>query len=94
MDNLEQCDISYYGTHEQTIRFPVEPEFHLSNWQAGAELITDAMADRSISIGKRRDSSLFRDVPYRLILRFLRSYRFERGSLQGVTDFIERDRQR
>lgn len=91
MDNLEQCDISYYGTHEQTIRFPVEPEFHLSNWQAGAELITDAMADRSISIGKRRDSSLFRDVPYRLILRFLRSYRFERGSLQGVTDFIERE---
>jgi hypothetical protein len=91
MDNLEQCDVSYYGTHEQTISFPADPMFHRSNWNVGTELITAAMTDRSISFSKRRDSSLFRDVPYRLILRFLRAYKFDRETLSGISEFVQRE---
>lgn len=91
MENLEQCEVSYYGTHEQTISFPVDADFHINNWQAGTELINEISSSRSISIRKVRDSSLFFDVPYRSIVRFLRSYTFERDSLCGITEFVQRE---
>lgn len=91
MENLEQCEVSYYGTHEQTINFPTDAEFHRTNWQAGTELINEVSTNRSIGFSKKRDSSLFCDVPYRSILRFLRSYRFDRESLNGITEFVQRE---
>jgi hypothetical protein len=81
MENLEQCEVSYYGTHEQTISFPADATFHQSNWQTGSNLIEEVMANRSITSSKKGDSRLFCDVPYRSIIRFLRSYRFDRESL-------------
>ena len=91
MENLEECDVGYYGTHEQTISFPVDRNFHYSNWHAGVELVNEVMANRSVSFSKERDSCLFRDVPYRSILRFLRTYRFDRESMTGVSEFLERE---
>ena len=91
MENLEQCEVSYYGTHEQTISFPTGAAFHQTNWQAGTELINEVMCNRSISTSKKGDSRLFCDVPYRSIVRFLRSYKFERNSVNGVTEFIQRE---
>ena len=91
MENLEECDVSYYGTHEQTISFPVDSEFHRANWQAGTELVDEVVSNRNIHISQERDSSLFRDVPYRSILRFLRSYRFDRDSLNRITEFLQRE---
>ncbi len=91
MENLEECDVSYYGTHEQTISFPVDAEFHLTNWQAGTELLDEVLSNRNILFNRERHSSLFRDVPYRSILRFLRTYRFGRDSLTGITEFLQRE---
>lgn len=89
MENLEQCEVSYYGTHEQTISFPADANFHQTNWQAGTNLIDEVMANRSIAASKKGDSTLFCDVPYRSIVRFLRSYVFDRESLKGVTEFVQ-----
>jgi hypothetical protein len=91
MENLEQCEVSYYGTHEQTISFPADAIFHQANWQAGTNLIDEVMANHSITASKKGDSRLFCDVPYRSIVRFLRSYRFDRESLNGVTEFVQRE---
>jgi|688.fasta_scaffold64478_3 hypothetical protein len=91
MDNLEQCDVSYYGTHEQTISFPVDSEFHISNWDAGNALIADLMQSSVISHGSQGSSYLFREVGYRAVLRFLRSYRIGKDSMAGVTEFVERE---
>ena len=91
MENLEQCEVSYYGTHEQTISFPADATFHQSNWQAGTNLIDEVVANRSIAASKKGDSRLFCDISYRSILRFLRSYRFDRESLSGVTEFVQRE---
>lgn len=89
MENLEQCEVSYYGTHEQTISFPADAIFHQANWQAGTNLIDEVMANRSIASSKKGDSTLFCDVPYRSIVRFLRSYVFDRESLKGVKEFVQ-----
>ena len=91
MENLEECDVGYYGTHEQTISFPVQADFHRANWQAGTDLVDEVMSNRNVHVNQERDSSLFRDVPYRSILRFLRSYRFDRDSLSGITEFLQRE---
>ena len=91
MENLEECDIGYYGTYEQTISFPVDRNFHHSNWHAGVELVNEVMANRNISFSKERASCLFRDVPYRSILRFLRTYRFDQESMTSITEFLERE---
>ena len=91
MENLEQCEVSYYGTHEQTISFPVDAAFHQANWKAGTDLINEVIANRNISRSKKGDSQLFCDVPYRSILRFLRSYAFDRDSLSGITEFVQRE---
>lgn len=91
MGNLEQCDVSYYGTHEQTISFPVDSEFHLSNWDAGNALIADLMQSSSSSHGRQGSSYLFREVGYRSVLRFLRSYRIGKDSMAGVNEFVERE---
>jgi hypothetical protein len=91
MENLQQCDVSYYGTHEQTISFPSDAEFHRNNWQAGTELIKDVASTQNVGYTKKKDSHLFSDVPYRAILRFLRTYRFDRDSLNGIAEFIQRE---
>jgi hypothetical protein len=91
MGNLEQCDVSYYGTHEQTISFPVDSEFHLSNWDAGNALIADLIQSTVINHGPEGSSYLFREVGYRSVLRFLRSYRIAKDSMAGVTEFVERE---
>jgi len=91
MENLEQCEVSYYGTHEQTISFPADADFHISNWQAGTELVNEISNNRSVIVSNKRDSILFSDVPYRSILRFLRNYRFDRESMHGITEFVQRE---
>ena len=91
MENLEECDVSYYGTHEQTISFPNDAEFHRNNWQAGTELIRDVASTLNVGYTKKKDSHLFSDVPYRAILRFLRNYRFDRESLNRIAEFIQRE---
>ena len=91
MENLEQCAVSYYGTHEQTISFPVDSQFHLNNWDAGNALVADLMQGSTASHRSEGSSYLFKDVSYRSVLRFLRSYRIEKDSMAGVTEFVERE---
>lgn len=91
MENLEQCEVSYYGTHEQTISFPTTSSFHLANWDAGSKLISEVLQTSSVGHGCKGNSYLFRDVGYRAVLRFLRSYRFDRDSMTGITEFVERE---
>ena len=91
MENLEQCEVSYYGTHEQTISFPADREFHLSNWKAGSELISELKDSRSVERSSKGCSTLFRGIPYRCILKFLRAYRFNKETMNGISEFIERE---
>jgi len=91
MENLEECEVGYYGTHEQTISFPADAGFNRTNWLAGIELVDDVINNRNIRSKKERDSILFCDVPYRSILRFFRNYRFERDSLSGIPEFLQRE---
>ncbi len=94
MANLEQCDISYYGTHEQSIKFPVEAEFHNANWQAGEDLVDEVANSAGVKCSNKHDSSsiLFSDVPSRSILRFLRRYRFfGRDSLNNIAEFVQQE---
>lgn len=89
MENLEQCDISYYGAHEQTIGFPVCNEFHLANWQAGELLLQDAVGHSGRETKRRGSSLIIADVNHRPVVRFLRSYRLEKESMQGICEFVE-----
>lgn len=89
MENLEECDVSYYGTHEQTFSFPADAEFHQNNWNAGTLLVKDVTSRPNVSYGMKKDAHLFRDVPYEAILRFLRSYQFDRECLNRISDFIQ-----
>jgi hypothetical protein len=49
------------------------------------------MQSRDASHRDKGSSYLFSDVSYRSILRFLRSYRIEKDSMAGVTEFVERE---
>ena len=89
MESLEQCDISYYGTHEQTIGFPVSNEFHASNWEAGALLLKEAVQHSSRDPERKGSSLLIPEVNHRAVVRFLRTYRLEKESMQGISDFVE-----
>lgn len=92
MENLEECEVSYYGSHEQTISFRADAGFHLSNWNAGAELVSELMADRAIDIERRMNSSLFRNVSHPCVLKFLRSYQLiDNSPLSGIPDFLSRE---
>ncbi len=91
MANLEQCDISYYGTHEQTIRFPVDANFHRENWQAGEDLVSEIACLPSVKTSNKHHSTLFSNVSYRSILRFLRLYKFDRESLNDIGLFVQKE---
>lgn len=89
MENLEQCDLSYYGAHEQTIGFPVSNEFHRSNWEAGELLLQEAIRSNGGRTEIKGASYLIPEVNHRPIVRFLRSYRLEKESMQGISQFVE-----
>ena len=91
LENLEQCDVSYYGTHEQTISFPADREFHLSNWDAGNALVAELMQNTTIVNESGVSSCLFRDVGYQSVLRFLRSYKIGKDSMAGISEFVKRE---
>jgi len=91
MENLEECDVSFYGTHEQTISFPSNSEFHHDNWIAGTELIKNVVSIQNVRHSQKRDAHLFQDVPYRAILKFLRSYSFHRDSQKEIAEFVQRE---
>lgn len=89
MENLEQCDISYYGSHEQTIGFPVSNEFHSSNWEAGELLLQEAIRHSGRATERKGSSLLIPEVNHRPVVRFLRSYRLDKESMQGICEFVE-----
>jgi len=91
MENLEECDVSYYGTHEQTFSFPADAEFHRHNWNAGTLLVREVSTRKNVEYSKKKDAHLFCDVPYEAILRFLRSYQFDRECLNRISDFIQNE---
>lgn len=66
-------DVSYTGKHVQTIRFDHRvPEIVGRNWSAASNLLTQL-----VDLGLRTDDparALFRGVPGRLIVQFLRAY--------------------
>ncbi|MEB3209694.1 MAG: Z1 domain-containing protein, partial [Synechococcus sp.] len=91
LENLEECEVSFYGTHQQTISFPINNEYHHANWAAGYELVQSALSSSDCCRETKGSSYLVRDVGYSHVLRFLRSYKFEKDSMQGMTEFIERE---
>jgi len=89
LENLEQCDISYYNAHEQTIGFPVSNEFHAGNWQAPDQLLQDAVRHSGREPEWRGSSLLIAEVNHRPVVRFLRNYQLEKESMQGICEFVE-----
>jgi hypothetical protein len=89
MENLEQCDVSYYGTHEQTIGFPVSNEFHSSNWEAGELLLQEAIRHSGRDPERTGSSLLIPEVNHRPVVRFLRNYNLEKQTMQGICEFVE-----
>ncbi|VVO42192.1 Z1 domain-containing protein [Pseudomonas fluorescens] len=73
MRAAKSCDLSYSGKHVQSIRLNYlnEKEIH-SNWQAAAELLTQASQFGDLAdIDQRK---LYLEVPQALVVKFLRSY--------------------
>lgn len=72
MINAEACDVSFSGEHLQTIRFPYLDAARLrKNWLAGAGLLDDA---GKVSIERRTQGRLVREVPLGLVRSFLEKY--------------------
>lgn len=94
MRHAHQCSIGYWGRHVQTLRFQRGNERLLQdNWQAGAELVT--FAAQQANSGYIEGRHLFTEVPRKLIVQFLRSYRID-ASHQDLKDdlllqFVELD---
>ncbi|RVC43721.1 beta-1,4-mannanase [Mesorhizobium sp. M4A.F.Ca.ET.090.04.2.1] len=80
-------DVSYAGKHVQTIRFDHRrPEIVRGNWTAAAHLMTQAT-----DLGLRdRESTriLFRSVPGRLIVQFLRAYSVQASHRELSAEFL------
>lgn len=71
MRHAQQCDVSWWGQHVQTIRFDHRDEVVIANnWKAAEALVavSNSLTER------HKDKLLFTDVPKSQILRFLRSY--------------------
>lgn len=71
MRHAQQCDVSWWGQHVQTIRFDHRDQVVISNnWKAAEALVavSNSLTER------HQDKLLFTDVPKSQILRFLRSY--------------------
>ena len=94
MRHAHQCSIGYWGRHVQTLRFKRKDKRLLqNNWQAGAELVS--FAGQQAKPGDIAGRHLFTDVPRKLIVQFLRSYRID-DSHQDLKDdlllqFVEMD---
>lgn len=73
MRYAESCDISYWGRHIQTIRFPRTDGGRLDkNWEAGSTLVATA---EGLGLARQIGSRLLmEDVPKRAINLFLRDY--------------------
>ena len=92
MRAARQCAISYWGTHKQTIRFNRQDEEEVAgNWQAGADLVAGAERSQSRDLGAK--GKLWRRVPKRLVLEFVRSYATVHDYLKAGTLglFLETD---
>lgn len=89
MENLEQCDISYYGAHEQTIGFPVSNEFHGRNWEVGELLLQEATRHSGSALERKGSSLLISEVNHRPVVRFLRNYSLEKEAMKGICEFVE-----
>lgn len=80
-------DVSYAGKHVQTIRFDHrKPEIVRGNWTAAAHLMTQAT-----DLGLRDPESqriLFRGVPGRLIVQFLRTYSVQASHRELSAEFL------
>jgi hypothetical protein len=88
MENLEECDLSYYGAHEQTIGFPVCNEFHGQNWQAGDRFLREAIQASKAPASRKGNSLVFPEVDSCHIVRFLREYRLEKDSMKDILEFV------
>ncbi|TGH27850.1 MAG: hypothetical protein ERJ68_00455 [Aphanocapsa feldmannii 277cI] len=91
MENLEQCDLSFYGCHEQTIGFPVDDEFHRNNWEAGKRLLMEAMANNGGGTETVGSSTLIRQVRAGPVRRFLHRYKAEAITIQKVAEFVDNE---
>ena len=66
-------EVSFSGAHVQTRKFRHRNvEWLQRNWHAGAQLVDTAIQDREVIAV--RGNKLIRDIPYTLVIRFLREY--------------------
>ena len=91
MSKLSECQGSLYGTYKQTIAFPLEKDFHSSNFICIEKLIYSATKLTKKSFQEKDNSLLLRDVSFEPILKFFRSYKFNEDTLQKAHEFIEKD---
>lgn len=82
-----ECDISYSGTHVQTIQFDhLNEAVARKNWNAAADLVSAAQ-----TLGRRTkddDRILFAGVPRNLVVQFLRNLHIETSRSDLRTDFL------
>ena len=91
MNKLSECQGSLYGTYKQTISFPVDQEFHKSNYICIENLINKAPEFSKNSFQEKDNSYLLKDVSFQPILKFFRSFKFNEDTLQKVYEFLEKD---
>ena len=91
MNKLSECQGSLYGTYKQTISFPVDQEFHKSNYICIENLINKSSKYSKNSFQEKDNSYLLKDVSFQPILKFFRSFKFNEDTLQKVYEFLEKD---
>lgn len=90
----QQCSVSYSNRHEQTFRFRHRDRGWLdSNWQAGADLVQQAVAS-GVSIDRGRGGRVLKGVSVGRIYEFLESYEVhethDRVSPDHLAEYIQR----
>lgn len=94
MRDARSAKLSYSGELEQTIHFDRDDaQTLLSNWRAGGRLLGKAAAAPGVirsTVGEKRATCLYRDVPAELVLEFLGEYAFHPKARRLQPDPIRR----
>ena len=91
MENIENCRISYLGTHQQMIGFPSCRDFHDSNRRATEIFLEQCVSASSPKVVDEKGTVLFRGVPYGVVRLFLSRFDLHKESMKAIPDFVEEE---
>lgn len=91
MENIENCRISYLGTHQQMIGFPSDKGFHDCNRRATEIFLQQCVSASSPKVVDEKGTVLFRGVPYGVVRLFLSRFDLHKESMKAIPDFVEQE---